>query len=170
MASKLMPLVQKMYREFIQDFNKHERGIKLKLSHDRTWKESEEDISYIIKEVLNVLKDIWNNPAFDSKVVRILNEETYQLTVIVSAIWASLKNLFIDILFFISMSEKQSVTSADRKGEENSGRRPDIMFIGKYWERIFELIYIECFRLICSLQKKINDEIKLWQESNDDMY
>jgi len=30
------------------------------------------------------------------------------------------------------MSEKQSVTSADRKGEENSGRRPDIMFIGKY--------------------------------------
>ncbi len=141
MISKPMPLVQKICREFIQNFNKHEREIRPKLLYDRTWKESEENISYIIKEVLNVLKDVWNNPAFNSEVIRILNT-----------------------------SEKQSVANADRKGEGNSERRPDIMFIGKYWKRIFELIYIECSHLICSLQKKINDEIKLWWESNDGMY
>ncbi|RIA95211.1 hypothetical protein C1645_817057 [Glomus cerebriforme] len=91
MTSKPIPLVQDICREFIQDFNRHGRDIRPKLSHDGTWKESEEDISCIVKEVLNVLKD-------------------------------------------------QSVASADRKGEGNSGRRPDIMFVGKYREKIFELI------------------------------
>ncbi|PKK55624.1 hypothetical protein RhiirC2_858949 [Rhizophagus irregularis] len=133
-------------------------------------KESEGDISCIVKEVLNVLKDVWNNLAFDSEVAKTLNEGTYQSTVIVSAIRASLKNLPIDTSFFISTSEKQSVASADRKGEGNSGRRPDIMFVGKYREKIFELMYIECSRLICSPQKKTDDEIKLWREANDGMY
>jgi hypothetical protein len=112
-----MPLVQKMCREFIQGFNKYGREIKPKLSHDGTWKESEKDISCIVKEVLIVLKDVWNNPAFDSEVVGTLNEVTYQSTVIVSAVRASLKSLPIDTSFFINTSEKQSVASADRKGE-----------------------------------------------------
>ena len=45
------------------------------------------------------------------------------------------------------------------------------MFVGKYWEKIFELMYIECSRLICnSPQKKTDDEVKLWRETNDGMY
>ena len=139
MIPKPIPLVQDICREFIQDFNRHGRDIRPKLSHDGTWKESEEDISCIVKEVLNVLKDVWNNPAFDSEVAKTLNEGTYQSTVIVSAIRASLKNLPIDTSFFISTLEKQSVASADRKGEGNSGRRPDIMFVGKYREKILNL-------------------------------
>ncbi|PKC07215.1 hypothetical protein RhiirA5_418502 [Rhizophagus irregularis] len=42
--------------------------------------------SCIIKEIFNVLKDIWNNSAFNSEAAGTLNEGIYQSTVIVSAI------------------------------------------------------------------------------------
>ncbi|RHZ83614.1 hypothetical protein Glove_89g46 [Diversispora epigaea] len=57
-----------------------------------------------------------------------LSEGTYQLTIILPTIRASLKNLPIGDSFFISTSEKQSVASANRKGDGFMGRRPDIMF------------------------------------------
>lgn len=66
------------------------------------------------------------------------------------------------------MSDKQSVASAKRRGI--MGRRPDIMFVVTYLETIFELMYIECSRLICTEKKKIDDEIKLWRECNDGLY
>ncbi|CAG8650832.1 5643_t:CDS:2, partial [Acaulospora morrowiae] len=50
------------------------------------------------------------------------------------------------------------------------GRQPDIMFVLKYLEVFFELLYVECSRLYCTQQKKKNDEIKLWRETNDGMY
>src|SRR6185436_13364300 len=31
-------------------------------------------------------------------------------------------------------------------------------------------MYVECSRLICSPQKKTDDEIKLWRETNDGLY
>ncbi|CAG8651862.1 13654_t:CDS:2, partial [Ambispora leptoticha] len=68
---------------------------------------------------------------------------------------------------FISTSERQSIASADRKGKEQMGRQPDIMFVLKYLEVFFELLYVECSRLYCTQQKKKNDEIKLWRETND---
>ncbi|KAG9300974.1 hypothetical protein G9A89_005032 [Geosiphon pyriformis] len=165
-----MPMVQEMCREFVLDFNRHEIEMKpAKLIHDGAWKESKEDIKQVI-EILNVLKDIWNNPAFSPEFAKTLNEGTYQSTVIVSAIRASLKNLPIGDSFFISTSEKQSIASANRKGEGYMGRRPDIMLVVKYLETVFELMYVECSRLICSRQKKTDDEIKLWRETNDGLY
>ena len=34
----------------------------------------------------------------------------------------------------------------------------------------FELLYVECSRLHCTQQKKKDDEIKLWRETNDGTY
>ncbi|CAG8627152.1 675_t:CDS:2, partial [Paraglomus brasilianum] len=67
--------------------------------------EQKEDIECVVKEILNVLKDIWNNSAFDPELAKTLNEGTHQSTVIVPAIRASLKNLPIGDAFFISTSE-----------------------------------------------------------------
>ena len=58
----------------------------------------------------------------------------------------------------------------NRKGEGRTGRRPDIMFVMKHDEKKYELIYVECSRLSCILQKEKDDEIKLWREANDGMY
>ncbi|CAG8591333.1 5072_t:CDS:1, partial [Diversispora eburnea] len=49
----------KMCDEFVTDFNKLEDElIYTKLVHDGTWKESEESIANVTKEILGVLKDI----------------------------------------------------------------------------------------------------------------
>ncbi|CAG8533449.1 13024_t:CDS:1, partial [Ambispora leptoticha] len=53
-----------------------------KLIHDGSWKETEE-IAGVVKEIFSALEDIWNNPAFDPDVSKLLNEGTYQYTVIV---------------------------------------------------------------------------------------
>ncbi|CAG8685732.1 5566_t:CDS:1, partial [Ambispora leptoticha] len=165
-----MLMVQEMCREFALDFNRHQIKMKpAKLIYDEDWKESKEDIKRVIKEILNVLKDIWNNSAFSSELAKTLNEGTYQLIVIVSAIRALLKNLPIGDSF-ISTSEKQSIASANRKGEGYMRRHLDIMLVVKYLETVFELMYVECSRLICTPQKKTDDEIKLWQETNDRLY
>ena len=50
------------------------------------------------------------------------------------------------------------------------GRRPDIMLIIKYLEITFELMYVEYSHLFCSSQKKTDDKIKLWRETNDGLY
>ncbi|CAG8693247.1 2911_t:CDS:2, partial [Gigaspora rosea] len=55
-----------------------------KLTHNKTWKESEETILDIVKEVFILLKDIWVNPAFNSDLAESLNEGTYQSTIIFS--------------------------------------------------------------------------------------
>ena len=43
------------------------------------------------------------------------------------------------------------------------------MFVLKYLV-FFELLYVECSRLHCTQQKKKDDEIKLWRETNDGTY
>ncbi|CAG8530684.1 9996_t:CDS:2 [Ambispora leptoticha] len=88
---KIMPtpisMIQKIYREFVLNFKRYEIEMKsAKLIHDGAWKESKEDIKYMIKEILNVLKDIWNNSVFDPELVKILNERIYQSTIIVPVI------------------------------------------------------------------------------------
>ncbi|CAG8708524.1 8238_t:CDS:2, partial [Ambispora leptoticha] len=161
--------LKKSFMKIAQDFKRRDERSKPKWTHDKTWKESEEGTACVVKEILNVLKDVWNNPAFNSNVARSLNEGTYQLTAIVTSIQTALKNLPIENSFFVSTSEKQSIASANRK-EGNKGRRPDIMFLGNYLEMAFELMYIECSRLFCTPQKKTDDEIKLWRETNDGLY
>ncbi|CAG8608630.1 11834_t:CDS:2, partial [Diversispora eburnea] len=92
-------------------------------------KESEESIVNVTKEILSVLKDIWNNFTFSSEFAKTLSEGTYQLTIILPAIRASLKNLPIGDSFFISTSEKQSVASANRKGDGFMGRLFGLLII-----------------------------------------
>ncbi|RIB15746.1 hypothetical protein C2G38_2092579 [Gigaspora rosea] len=162
-----MPIVQEICKEFIEDFRRCDKKMKPKLTHNKTWKESEETTSRVVKEILSVLKNIWNNPAFGPEVARTLNEGMYQSTVIVPLIQVALKTLPVGDSFFISTSEKQSIVSANRKGEKGRRRRPDIMLLGNYLETTFELMNIECTRLFCSPQKKTDDEIKLWREAND---
>ncbi|RHZ75345.1 hypothetical protein Glove_216g99 [Diversispora epigaea] len=102
----------------------------------------------------DVLKDIWNNSAFSFEFAKTLSKGTYQSTIILPTIRASLKNLPISDSFFISTSKKQSVTSANRKGNGFIGKHPDIMFVAKYRETIFELIkYNDGFFWVCQTLK-----------------
>ncbi|CAG8750143.1 34214_t:CDS:2, partial [Racocetra persica] len=120
------PIVQELCREFIEDFRCDEK-LKPKWTHNKSWKESEETTSCVVKEILSILKNIWNNPAFKPEVAKTLNEGTYQSTVIVPLIQVVLKNLPVGDSFFISTSEKQSIASANRKGEGVND--------GLYWVR-----------------------------------
>jgi hypothetical protein len=64
-------------------------------------------------------------------------------------------------------AEKQSAASADRRGKH--GKRPDAMFFAMKQTRLYELIFIECSRLLCLPTKKQYDGVKLWREMNDGM-
>jgi hypothetical protein len=68
---------------------------------------------------------------------------------------------------FLFRAERQSAASADRKG--GRGKRPDIMFLVKKQEKLYELIFVECSRLVCPDSKKVEDKAKLWRETNDGM-
>ncbi|CAI2193242.1 8035_t:CDS:2, partial [Funneliformis geosporum] len=64
-----------------------------KLSHNKTWKESEEDLVEISGEILNTLGDVWRNPAFGPKFENTQSEGTYVTDVIVPLLRATLKKL-----------------------------------------------------------------------------
>ena len=66
--------------------------------------------------------------------------------------------------------ECQIQAGADRKGKGKQGKRPDIMFIKERKGKLYELIFVESFRLICLQQKNDDDEVKLWREMNDGLY
>lgn len=44
------------------------------------------------------------------------------------------------------------------------------MYLIKKENKIFELVFGECSRIICDKNKKKKDDIKLWRETNDGMY
>ncbi|CAI2180557.1 15997_t:CDS:2, partial [Funneliformis geosporum] len=98
-----MTIVKEMCENFITSFIDHniQNTIPDKLIHDGSWKESEEKIADVIKEVLILLEDIWINPAFNSELAKSLNEGTYQSTVILLSIRATLKNLPFRLSSFI---------------------------------------------------------------------
>ncbi len=147
-----MTIVREMCENFVTSFvdRNIQNTIPDKLIYDGSWKESKEKITDVIKEVLILLKDIWINPAFNFKLAKLLNEGTYQSTVILLSIRAILKNLSFRLFLFISTSEWQSIANADRKGEGQMERRSDIMYMIKYLDIFFELMYVECSRLYCS--------------------
>ncbi|CAG8446157.1 10564_t:CDS:2 [Dentiscutata heterogama] len=82
----------------------------------------------VTKEILTTIKDIWNNPAFGPNFVYSLNKGTYVSNAVVPLIHATLKNLPCKMSSIISTYERQSNASKDRRGEDKTGRRPDIMF------------------------------------------
>ncbi|CAG8849762.1 24721_t:CDS:1, partial [Racocetra persica] len=112
---------------------------------------------------------IWNNSALNFEVARMLNEGTYQSTIIVPFIQAVLKNLPFRFSF-ISTSERESIVSADRKGDGQVGRHPDIMLMVEHLDVLFEIMYVKCSRLVCMSQKMVDDDIKLWRECSNSMY
>ncbi|CAG8854887.1 24427_t:CDS:2, partial [Gigaspora margarita] len=124
------------------------------LTHDKTWKESNDILSGIAEEVLKVLSS--------------QNEGTCVMHVITPLIRAVLKDLPFGKSSYISMAEKKSVASSERKGG-HSGKKPDMMFVLNQEEVLYELVYAEFSRLVCTKEKKEKDDIKLWRETNDGM-
>ncbi|CAG8513150.1 7443_t:CDS:2 [Paraglomus occultum] len=140
------------------------------LWHDGKWKESDDKLKEIAIKILDSIRNIWCNPAFDDDFIESLDEGTYVNNVVVSATHASLSDNPFGERAFITTYERQSVASADRRGDGGMGRRPDIMFITKEDSKIYELMYAECSRIICTTQKEDDDRVKLWRETNDGMY
>ncbi|CAG8635826.1 8552_t:CDS:2, partial [Paraglomus occultum] len=138
-----------------------------KLSY-KNWRESEEVLRDIAVRILDTLGGIWKHPAFSPKFAKTQSEGTYVADIIVPIIRATLKDLPIGKSAYVSTAERQSVASKDRRGEK--GKRPDIMFIAKHMDRIYELMFAECSRIICSGTKEDEDRVKLWRELNDGLY
>ncbi|RGB22743.1 hypothetical protein C1646_775619 [Rhizophagus diaphanus] len=84
--------------------------------------------------------------------------------------WMEKKEVLKDIAIRIlnTLAECQSVASKNRRG--GKGKRPDIIFIAKHMDRIYELIFAECSRIICSDVKEDDNRVKLWRELNDALY
>ncbi|CAJ0759805.1 11596_t:CDS:2 [Entrophospora sp. SA101] len=113
--------------EFVNNFRDSITDIPMgRLSHDKSWKESDEVLTKISKDILEILRDIWKNPAFSPKFSKSQSERTYMTHVIVPMICASSKGLSIGKSGFISTAECQSMASKDQRG---IGKRPDVMFI-----------------------------------------
>ncbi|CAG8446556.1 10837_t:CDS:10 [Acaulospora colombiana] len=133
-----------------------------KLSHVNWW-ERGEVLRNITVRILETLGDIWKNPAFSPKFAKTQSEGTYVTDIIVPIIRATLKDLPIGKSAYISTAERQSVASKDRRGER--GKRPDIMFIVKHEDRIYELIFAECSRIVCGGTKEEDDRHKTQLET-----
>ena len=74
MKPALIPKVKEMCEEFVSNFisRGYQNTPPEKLIHNGTWKESEEKISDIAKELFSLLEDIWNNPIFSSELAKSL--------------------------------------------------------------------------------------------------
>ncbi|CAJ0846539.1 8293_t:CDS:2, partial [Entrophospora sp. SA101] len=140
MVPPTIPVVQEMCTKFVSNFVEPREYTIAEVAHDGTWKESNEVLLGVATGILDVLNNSWKNSAFAPEF-----ESSY-----------------------ISIAEKQSTASADRKGK--FGKRPDLMFILKHKEFAYELVYGEFSRLVCTEDKKENDNIKLWRETNDGMF
>jgi len=93
----------------------------------------------------------------------------FYIIIILICIFKFLFIIFIKLIYKYCSAERQSIASANRKGE-GLEKRPDFMYLVKRENKIFELIFGECSRAICDNNKKKGDEIKLWRETNDGMF
>ncbi|CAH1767999.1 10536_t:CDS:2, partial [Entrophospora sp. SA101] len=110
---------------------------------DLTWKDplASQVISDNSNIVQKLAEDEYNNfmVAFAPEFEVSQNEGTYVMNIIAPSIQAVLKDLPFAKSSYISIAEKQSTASADRKGK--FGKRPDLMFILKHKEFVYELVY-----------------------------
>lgn len=51
--------------------------------------------------------------------------------------------------------------------KERMGKKPDIMVLDQYVDKIIKLTYVEYLHIVCSTTKKANDKVKLWRETLD---
>ncbi|CAG8520809.1 13246_t:CDS:2 [Gigaspora rosea] len=123
-------IVQEKCNEFVENFSIEILDeLSQKLSHNKTWKKPEEVLVEITEEILNTLDNVWRNPAFCPKFEKQQSEGTYVTDVIVPLLRAALKELSVRKITLLSTAERQSVASADRKGDGKQGKRPDVMLI-----------------------------------------
>ena len=73
------------------------------------------------------------------------------------------------INLFLFSAERQSVASADRKGDGKQGKRPDVMFMEGSEKKLYELIFVKSSHIACTRIKEENNNVKLWREMNDGM-
>ncbi|CAJ0825920.1 6243_t:CDS:2 [Entrophospora sp. SA101] len=167
----VMPdVIRNKCTEFVENFSNDDlNGLSVKYRHNNTWKESEESLVGIVEEILRTLGDVWKNPAFRPNFVNMQSEGTYVTDVVVPLLRSTLKNLPVGKINLLSTAERQSVASADRMDERKQGKRPDVMFMTASKEKLYELMFVECSRIICNDDKKENDKVKLWREMNDGM-
>ncbi|CAG8489050.1 3408_t:CDS:2 [Cetraspora pellucida] len=100
--SPLPPKIRRKCNEFVVAFNEnHQVELMQRIKHDGTWKESEKQLAKVTDRILDTLRDTWNNPAFRPEFAGFLSEGTYGLS--------------LEKSNFVSSSELQSSTSADRK-------------------------------------------------------
>ncbi|CAG8787528.1 1633_t:CDS:2, partial [Gigaspora rosea] len=61
------------------------------LSYNKCMKESEDGLQRIMKRILGMLEEIWENPVLSKKFIRSQNKRTYITDIIVFVIRAALK-------------------------------------------------------------------------------
>ncbi|CAH1770131.1 11739_t:CDS:2, partial [Entrophospora sp. SA101] len=115
--------------------------------HDKHWKEDESEILKITKCILDILAEIWKNPAFTTSTsCNQQSEGTYIMDVIIPLLQASLGDLPNGGIC-LSTSEQQSLESKARRNlatnENRIGKKPDVMGLSIQNEKILELIYTE---------------------------
>ncbi|UZO02481.1 uncharacterized protein OCT59_020961 [Rhizophagus irregularis] len=67
-------------------------------------------------------------------------------------------------------AEQQSVASADRKGDQKQGKKPDVMFMECSEKKFYKLILVESSCIVCTKIKEENDSVKLWREMNNEFH
>nr|CAG8639823.1 4854_t:CDS:2 [Entrophospora candida] len=71
----------------------------------------------------------------------------------------------------LSTAERQSLASKARRNigvdEERMEKKPDVMMLVEYREKITELLYAKCSCILCTKTKKADDCVKLWRETLD---
>ncbi|PKY25185.1 hypothetical protein RhiirB3_388566 [Rhizophagus irregularis] len=70
-------------------------------------------------------------------------------------------------MMIIWSAEQQSVASADRKGDQKQGKKPDVMFMECSEKKFHKLILVESSCIVCTKIKEENDSVKLWREMNN---
>ncbi|CAG8845769.1 32405_t:CDS:2, partial [Racocetra persica] len=69
--------IREMCEEYVENFSEDTSEILLNNSHDGKWKESDENLKKVAKEIIDALNEVWKNPTFSSKNSKSLNEGTY---------------------------------------------------------------------------------------------
>ncbi|GES81253.1 hypothetical protein GLOIN_2v1776328 [Rhizophagus clarus] len=158
--------------EFTNNFHRGQTSNNFRNAvHDKTWKETGPELEKRTEQILSILAEIWNNPAFTTSESRSKQSEgTYVTDIIVPLLRATLGDLPSGYIC-LSTAERQSLASKARKNagtdKERMGKKPDVMVLDQYVDKIIELTYVECSRIVCSATKKANDEVKLWRETLD---
>ncbi|CAG8718914.1 25294_t:CDS:2, partial [Racocetra persica] len=151
--------------------NRHDKvdNFRLNLVHDASWKDGIPKQKKIVDDILAVIDETWNNPMYSEVEFRNkINEGTYVADIVLPLIRASLNSLQCGGHTYITTAEHQSVASQSRKNEQESdaqiGDKPDIMLALISNNKKFELLFVECSRILCTSRKKDDDSTKLLQE------